>query len=236
MTNVAMRKAETGLFTFLADLVLAGSVLAQTPTGSIAGVVTDPSGLPVAARLRVLDRANGLSRSLTASVEGNFSAAALPSGIYQVTAEASGFHLLERTVTVEAGTTTGVDLVLELGEVTEKVTIDDAVPLIHYDHHQLGGLVSRVEIENLPLNGRNFLELVKLEAGVTNPIRASNNRTIVPTLGAVSQGSPRIGYTRASVDGVSIMAITAPGAALNVSQDVVQESKSLPSTWIFRPA
>ncbi len=112
---------------------------------------------------------------------------------------------------------------LQLGEVTEKVTIDDAVPLIRYDHHQVSGLVSRAQIENLPLNGRNFLELAKLEPGGTSPVRASDNRIIVPTLGAGSQVSPRIGYTRVSIDGASIMAISAPGAALNVSQDVVQE-------------
>src|SRR4030095_1253029 len=187
-------------------------------------VVTDPVGARVAgAQIDIVNRSRGLTRALTTSTEGEYSAPALPPGLYQVTLEAAGFRRLEAAVAVEAGTTTNLDMELQVGEVTEKVTINDAAPLMRYDHHQVSGLVSRKQIEDLPLNGRNFLELAKLEPGGTGPVRASNNRLIVPTLGAGSQGSPRIGYTRVSIDGASIMALSAAGAALNVSQDVVQE-------------
>jgi len=217
-----MSKART--MVFLLVLVAAGSARAQAPTGTIAGVVTDPAGAPVAgACLSITNRDSGLTRSLTTLAEGNYSVAALPSGVYQVTTEAAGFRLLECTATVEAGTTTKVDLKLQLGEVSEKMTVNDAAPLIHYDHHQVGGLVSRKQIENLPLNGRNFLELAKLEPGVTNAVRATNNRILVPTLGAGLQNFPRIGYTRVTVDGASIIFIATIGAGLQVSQDVVKE-------------
>src|SRR5262249_29647443 len=115
---------------FLLALVAVGPVRAQTPTGAIAGIVTDPAGAPVAgASIGITNRDSGLVRNLTTSTEGAYSTAALPSGVYQVTAEATGFRLLERTATVEAGTTTSVNLTLRVGEVADKVTVTDAAPL-----------------------------------------------------------------------------------------------------------
>src|SRR3989442_6344323 len=197
---------------------------AQSPTGTIAGVVTDRNGARVAgARVTISNRDTGLVRNITTSTEGDFGAAALLSGVYTVAAEATGFRRLERAATVEAGTTTTVNLTLEIGEVTEQVTIDDVAPLINYESHQVGGVVSRQQIENLPLNGRNFLDLAKLEPGVINPVRGTNNRIFVPLLGAGVQTSPRIGFTRVTVDGGSINLVGTIGAGLQVFQEAVQE-------------
>src|SRR5262249_4684613 len=94
---------------FLLVLLAAGSARAQSPTGAIAGVVIDPAGAPVAwVRVSTTNRVTGLIRNLTTSTEGDYSAPALPPGVYQMAAEAAGFTLLERTATVEAGTTTTV--------------------------------------------------------------------------------------------------------------------------------
>ncbi|MBA3355992.1 MAG: carboxypeptidase regulatory-like domain-containing protein [Pyrinomonadaceae bacterium] len=197
---------------------------AQAPTGTIVGVVTDPTGVPVASVLvTITNRDSRLTRRLNTSDEGDYSAAALPPGVYRVTAEATGFPLLESTVTVQVGTTTTVNLILQIGKVRETVTVDDAAPLLHYDQHQVSGVVSRAQIENLPLNGRDFLELAKLEPGVTNPVRGTNNRVSVPTLGSGTQTNPRIGYTRVTVDGADINFVDSIGAALQVSQEAVQE-------------
>src|SRR6266568_734525 len=197
---------------------------AQSPTGTIAGVVTDRNGARVAgARVTINNRDTGLVRKVTTSAEGDFGAAALPSGVYTVAAEANGFRRLERIATVEAGTTTTVNLSLQIGDVSEQVTVDDVAPLINYESHQVGGIISRKQIENLPLNGRNFLDLAKLEPGVTNPIRGTNNRIFVPLLGAGVQTTPRIGFTRVTVDGGSINLGGTIGAALQVSQEAVQE-------------
>jgi len=205
-------------------LLAVGLAHAQSPTGTVAGVVTDSNGARVpAARVVITNRDNGLARNLVTSTEGDFGAAALPSGIYTVAAEAQGFRRLERIATVEAGTTTTVNLALEIGQVTEQVTVDDVAPIINYESHQVGGVISRKQIENLPLNGRNFLDLAKLEPGVTNPIRGTNNRIFVPLLGAGVQNTPRIGFTRVTVDGADINLVGTIGAALQVSQEAVQE-------------
>lgn len=223
------------LHLLLLPLLAIGSARAQTPAGTIAGIVTDASGARVSgARLAISNRDTGLGRSVTASTEGDFAAADLPPGVYNVAAEAAGFRRLERLATVEAGTTTTVNLTLEAGGVNEQVTVDDAAPLINYESHQVGGVVTREQIESLPLNGRNFLDLAKLEPGVTNPIRGTNNRVFVPLLGAGVQTAPRIGYTRVTVDGADINLVGAIGAALQVSQEAVQEFQL--STVNFDPA
>jgi len=187
--------------------------------------VTDPTGAVISsAAITIANRNTGLSRTSTTDPDGTYTAPSLPVGFYEIRAQAAGFSMLVRQASVAAGSTTTVDLSLRVGEVAQQVNAaTEASPQLQYDSHQVGGLITRAQIENLPLNGRNFLELAKLEPGVTNPVRASNNRIIVSTLGAGIQGSPRVGYTRVSIDGASIMAISAIGAALSVSQDVVQE-------------
>ena len=74
-----------------------------------------------------------------------------------MTVTAAGFKRVERDVSVEAGTTTTADLTLEIGDVTSSVPVQATVPLLHLDDHQIGGVVRREQIENVPLNGRNFL-------------------------------------------------------------------------------
>jgi len=205
---------------FLAEATL----LAQTPTGTIVGTVTDPTGAVISsAAITIVNKATGLTRTSTTDPVGTYAAPALPVGPYEIRAKAVGFSTLVRQVSVAVGSTTTVDLALRIGEVEQQVNAEiEASPQIQYDSHRVGGLVGRMQIENLPLNGRNFLELAKLEPGGTG-IQGTSNRIFVPVLGSGLQFFPRIGYTRMTVDGASIMAIAAPGAAQNVSQDVVQE-------------
>jgi len=199
-------------------------LLAQTPTGTIIGTVTDPTGAVISsAAITIVSRATGLTRNCTTDSEGAYTAAALPVGLYEIKAAAVGFSTLVREASVVAGSTTTVDLALRLGEVAQQVNAEsEASPQVQYDSYRVAGLVSRAQIENLPLNGRNFLELAKLEPGGTG-IQSTLNRTFVPILGSGLVSFPRIGYTRMTVDGASIMAMGAPGAGQTVSQDVVQE-------------
>ena len=206
----------------LAAFVAVESVHAQSPTGTIAGNVTDHTGAAVArSRITITSRATGLSRRIITSEEGDYSAPALLPGDYRIIAETAGFTLLERTATVETGTTTTLNLQLHVDAISETVSVETAAPLLRYEHHQVGGLVSRKQIEDLPINGRNYLELVKLEPGVQAPTRASSNRTFVPALGQPLGNSGR--GTRVTVDGGSVMAVGNGGSAMGFSQEVVQE-------------
>jgi hypothetical protein len=218
----------TAVVVALVVLVSASSLgSAQAPTGTITGIVTDSTGAGVVgARLSITNLQTQQTWVVSTSAEGIYTAAALLPGEYRLSVELAGFRRIDRDASVEAGTATSVDLTLEVGAVTSNVTVRGAVPLLHYDHHEIGGVVRREQIDNLPLNGRNFLELAKVEPGVTSPVRAlggAGNRTFIATLGSGLQTIPRIGYTRVTVDGASINALGVPGTALQLSSEIVQE-------------
>src|SRR5262245_60856672 len=145
---------------------LIGLATAQAPTGSIAGVVRDPSGAAVpGAKVKAVSATTRLVRTTTTAEQGEFSFPALPAGGYEVSVEVPGFQAEIRNAEVQAGTTTTADLILRVGDVKDSVTVNDASPQMHYDSHTVGGVVTQSEIQGLPLNGRNFLELAKLEPG-----------------------------------------------------------------------
>jgi hypothetical protein len=212
-----------------------GLASAQLASGAVGGTVMDPSGSALTGMpVTITNRDTGHARTATTSATGSYNASALPSGEYNVSLEVAGFKRVERAATVQAGTTTVVDIVLQVGEMRDTVTVTGAVPLIRRDHHQVSGVVTRDQIENVPLNGRNFLELAKLEPGVTSPVRGAFNRTFVPALGAGVQTIPRIGFTRTTVDGASIHPTGTIGTSFQISQEVVQEFQM--STVNFDPA
>ena len=204
------------------EVALCGIVRAQDSNGTIVGRITDQSGAAIpGASVTVTNKETGLKRVLAVSEAGEFSAAALLPGIYEVTADANGFKRLAREATVEAGNTTSVNLGMEIGSASEQLTVQAALPQMSYDSHEISGVVTPFQIETVPLNGRSYLELAKLEPGAQQPTRASNNRTLVPLLGAPAGQSGRA--TRVTVDGGSVMEIGNGGAAMDFSQEVVQE-------------
>src|SRR5439155_18000377 len=163
---------------------------AQTPTGTMAGTVTDPTGAVIAgAHIQVRSKDTGLARAPVTGGQGEYSASSLPVGDYEVTAEAAGFRLLAREALVEAGSTTSVNFAMQVGDVSDTITVEGASPQIQFESNQVGGVVTRNQIESLPLNGRNFLDLAQLEPGVTPPGRITNNRMTAGVLGPPNRGA-----------------------------------------------
>ncbi|HEV8486575.1 MAG TPA: carboxypeptidase-like regulatory domain-containing protein, partial [Blastocatellia bacterium] len=145
-------------------VALVGVAHAQAPTGTIAGVVRDPSGAVVTvAQVKLVSLATGLTRPATTSEQGDYSFPALLAGEYEVSTEVEGFRRIVRHATVEAGTTTTTDLDLVVGEMKDSITVGGASPQMHYDSPTVGGLITQHQIQDLPLNGRGVLELAKLE-------------------------------------------------------------------------
>src|SRR5690349_18229046 len=125
---------------------------AQAPGGAIAGLVRDPTGAAVpAVHVKATNKASGATRTINTSDQGDYGFASLLAGEYEVSVEASGFRRIVRQAIVEAGTTTSADFTLRVGDLEDSVTVEYATPQIRYDSSTIGGVVTRGQIEGLPL-------------------------------------------------------------------------------------
>jgi hypothetical protein len=204
------------------ELVTPTIVCAQVPTGAITGMVSDATGAAIqGANVVVTNKDTGLKRTLVTSDAGDYSASVLLPGLYEVTADAQRFKRIAREATVEAGSTTTVNLAMQIGANTESLTVEGTSPQIRYESHEVGGMITRPQVEGVPLNGRSFLELAKLEPGAQQPTKTSTNRTLVPLLGSPVAQNGRA--TRVTVDGGSVMEVGNGGVAMGFSEEVVQE-------------
>src|SRR6266446_4030712 len=136
--------------------------------GRILGTVTDQTGAVLAgAKVSVIDTQRGSARSLTTDQAGEYNAPNLIPGAYTVRVEVQGFKTLDRqNVLLEVGKEVRVDLTPEPGAQTQSVTITEAIPLVDAASATLGGTISNSDINDMPLNGRNFQSLLGLRPGV----------------------------------------------------------------------
>lgn len=204
-----MRKAISLLI--LLFMVLWSSVVlqAQTATGSISGTVTDESGAVVpSATVTVTNKATGAARNLTANSEGLFSAPALQAGDYEVKVEVRGFRTEVRQAQVLAGNATTVNLALSLGSTQEVVNVEAATAAINYDSNTVQGSIERNVIQEMPLNGRSFLQLGSLEPGVQivpGATGARNAPVQISILGGATNVAFTLNTTLLTLDGLSLM-------------------------------
>jgi hypothetical protein len=208
---------------FTAGLLAVPPTQGQTASGSITGRVTDVTNSAIArVSIQITDEETGLRHSYITGPEGEYRASALQAGIYQLAAVGPGFQKLLREVIVEAGMTTTSDLTMVVGSSTSTISVNGATPQMQFDSFAISGVTTRTAIEGAPLNGRDYLELAKLEPGALQPARGSNNRVFIPLLTSPAGGNNGRG-TRVTVDGGSVMQIGNGGAAMGFSQEVVQE-------------
>src|ERR1051325_1646428 len=140
---------------------------AQTTTGSIVGTVTDKTGAVVpGASVAVTNVDTGIATKTTTDSSGNYVVTPLPVGHYSVTVEAQGFKKsVSGGITLNVQDRIGVNVVLEVGDLTETVEIVGAAPALQTDTSYLGQVVESQKIVDLPLNGRFFTRLAVLTAG-----------------------------------------------------------------------
>src|SRR5579863_8817268 len=161
-------KTMHALSTILGVSLFSVSLFAQGNFGRILGTVTDQTGavLP-GATVSVIDTQRGLARTLTTDAAGEYNAPTLIPGTYIVRVEAKGFKRLDReNVLIEVNKEVRVDLTPQPGEQTQTVTVTEAIPLVDTATSTLGGALSNAEINDLPLNGRNYQSLLSLRPGV----------------------------------------------------------------------
>src|SRR6266403_69723 len=164
-----LRKAMQLLGGTMGVLLLCLPLFSQGSSGRILGTVTDQSGGVVAgATVTITDPERGVTKTLVTNEPGEYNAPTLNPGTYKVRVEAKGFKTVERqNVVLEVGREVRVDVSLQPGSVAETMTITESIPLVETTNAVLGGTLNNADINDMPLNGRNYQNLLALRPGVT---------------------------------------------------------------------
>ncbi len=157
-------------------LVLVVAVLAFGPmavaqvSASLSGTVTDPSGAAVvSAAVVVRDMHTEVQRDTATDAAGRYQLVALPVGEYEIRVKKQGFaEEIRRGIQLAVGQDATVDLRLQVGEVSQQITVEADAPPVNVTTADVSGLVGERQVKDLPLNGRSFDELVTLNPGVVN--------------------------------------------------------------------
>src|SRR5579862_2218917 len=159
------------VYIFIASLTLLISssvLLAQTQTGTLTGTVTDSSGaILVGATVTITNEGTGIAQNTSTDAQGRYLVPLLPVGSYDVQATLTGFQsVVHKGITVSVGATPIVDFALPVGKVSETVTVAGDVSQVETQTAAVSTLVSPQQVSQLPLNGRNFTQLIGLAPGV----------------------------------------------------------------------
>jgi hypothetical protein len=190
--------------------------------GTISGVVADDSGAVIPnATVKIRNKSTGAEREVVTNADGSYSAPSLAADVYEVRVEVKGFRTVVREATVETGLTTTADIRLPVGQTSEVVNVEAATAQVEYEKNAIDGVVTRSQIQDLPLNGRSFMQLASIEPGVTVGTGTTSQYNALFNVSVLGGDS---GKTAISVDGGAIRdTIEGSGAAMNFSQEVVQE-------------
>jgi outer membrane receptor protein involved in Fe transport len=204
-------------------LFVAAACAQELGTGVIRGEVSDPQSAVVrGAQVTAIQKTTGLQRSTTTTNAGLFAINDLAPGDYQVKVAAAGFASYEALVHLEVGQQANLKLRLSLGQQQTVITIDDtdARTRVNTVSSVVDGVVDSAQIDNLPLNGRNFLELALLMPGNTiapNFDPTKQGTVVISSAGQLGRGG------NVSIDGMDDNDDVVGGMLLNVPEDAVQE-------------
>ena len=215
------------LVTLVVTCVLAAStvLLAQTTVsqGSIQGTVTDPSGAVVGgAKITITHKATGQVITTASTNSGTFNSGGLIPGDYVLRVEAKGFRTAERAYAVQVGVTSSGNIKLEVGEASQVVEVQASSIQVNTEQSTVQGVITGDQIDKLPVDGRNFLDLAQLEPGV----QIQDGQTFDPTKAGYSSISINgvFGRTpRIELDGVDISDETVGTTTQNVGMSSIQE-------------
>ena len=219
-------------------LICGQLVLAQISTGTISGTVKDTTGAVVpGAKVEILNDDTGISRAAEVDGAGHYTAPSLALGPYRVTATMSGFQTEVRSgIVLTVGREAVVNFALSVGAVNQTVQVNAEAPLVETTSNAVSGLVGQQAIQELPLNGRSFDQLISLQSS------APQTRTTghVAGLGLSSfftVGGARFLSNDFLMDGTEVLGggyqTTLPGGALgiNMGVDAVREFQILTSSY-----
>jgi outer membrane receptor protein involved in Fe transport len=196
----------------------------QSTTAALSGRVTDPNGaVIVGAKVTALQKVTGLKREVVTNGDGLYALTNLPAGPYEITVTAQGFKtkVSIQDIQLQVGQGQALDAKLDLGDVSERVCdLVGEMPLVNTFSAIVDGTITTNQIERLPLNGRNFLELALLIPGnvpAPNFDPTKTGSVIISSAGQLGRGG------NITIDGTDNNDDAVGGPLINISQDAVQE-------------
>jgi Carboxypeptidase regulatory-like domain len=149
---------------------------AQSATGSIEGTIVDQSGAVMpGVTVTVRQTATGTTRSVMTDDNGLFRVPLLPVGVYEITADLSGFSSRKQPdVTLNIGQTVTLKIEMAVSGVAETVNVSGGTPVLETSRTQVSDTITEVAVQNLPVNGRNFIDFTLLTPGVTRDVRTGD--------------------------------------------------------------
>jgi hypothetical protein len=202
---------------------------AQTPSGEISGIVNDASGLPVpGVTITLTNQATNVVRVVQTNESGLYVIAAIPPGMYNLKAELSGFRTVQRNdIGVQVGSANRVSFSMEVGELSETIQVQAHAPLIQTENAAISTVIENRAIVELPLNGRNYLQLASLIPGATTngPSSSQGKQRMGGQRNsfALNVAGQRIHYNHYSLDGVENTDLNFNSYMLLPSVDALEE-------------
>jgi hypothetical protein len=224
------------IFVFSIFSLVGYSAAQAVDSQEITGVVTDPTGAAVPnAEVTVTNEATGISRTIRSNESGNYDALNLPVGVYTVTTVAQGFKKsVVHGVNVDVGGKPAVPVTLTIGEVGESIEVQAGAVLIQTTTAEIGGLVTSTEATQIQLNGRNYVQLLTLQPGVSQTV--ASGFALFGTYG-VSGSSQSVNGIRTDsanyfIDGVDNKDNGGGGNNfVNISPDSLQQFRNVASSY-----
>src|SRR5215467_12366712 len=196
---------------------------ATVGTGNIVGTVTDPSGAVLSgAKVTIVNTNTGQTIDLESNSAGAFNSGPLQPGTYKVNVSQKGFSTVSSTTIVQVGNTSTVNAKMSLGQESTTIEVQASSVQINTKQASVQGVLTSQQIDNLPVNGRNFLDLAQLEPGV----QIQDGQNFDPTKAGYSSISfgGRFGRTaRIEVDGVDVSDETVGTTTEDIPEGAIQE-------------
>src|SRR5262245_12164767 len=208
-------------------LVTSGQLFAQYNTAEIAGVVADDQGgvLP-GASVTATNVSSGFKIERITDSAGRFFLPALPVGEYTVTAALAGFkQFTERGLVLNVGQRVELSMMLEIGELTDTVTVNADAPLLRTSNAEVAEVIDNQQVEELPLNGRQFIQLAQLTDGVTIPPGGTRGAALGQAGPLPNVYGQRGGHNIYLIDGVKVTDEYFNNLVVSPSVDAIQAFK-----------
>ena len=214
----------------------------QTATSTLSGTVRDEAGSVIpGVNITIRNNATGALRTVKTDAEGRYNVPNLDPGDYELRAEASGYKVgLHNHVSLTVGGSTGLDVILYVGTVSDTVVVESQDPLIEPTKVEISRVIATQEIETLPNIGRNFVDFVKLSSGVA-PGRENigGGPFKEPDTGVGASAAPRLAfggqtelYTLIQVDGADNIQTYTGLPRATPSQEAAREFRILNSSYL----